>query len=631
MRCCKCGRELPPDSRFCQYCGEDLSRMRFCPSCGFQLRDGMNFCSRCGRDLRTAAPAQPGGSQDAVPLPEEAAIPAWSETAAPPEAAPAESRETPQGAEFFGGWPGNARDSVPVRTVENAREEISGACEAPPAERELAGEDPVPVSGDETEETSAAGGGPRRQKKPKWILPAVLCIIAAIAAGVSLWPRNTGASDGLPGSEADISEIADFVLYLEVFDENDQLIGSASGFLVNDRSTLVTNYHVAQDARHIVASDAYGEQSVDVGSILAYDEIADLAILRCDSEAEVEPLALGDSETVRQGDKIYAVGYPLGLANTLSDGIVSSRYIDEYDNDILQVTAAISEGNSGGPLLDENGRVIGVMCAYYVYGQNLNIAIASNTLAGLLESGFHRVSLADWDNRPEMPGYEPEEEAPELGGEEPEEPAGEAPGAVEEAPGGESDADPKTEQPELRPPTTRRQEEEAQGSKPAAPAEPEDTGEAEDPSPWTPTFGPANPNWADTMKAKVDPRFHGTWDYYEVDNFEEQNEIIIDSVLEPPTCSIDLNCGVMSYLVGGSVNNRQNVNGTDQRNTLYKYYKSPYNPYMEETTLVLVSDGLIHATYVRYDTGDGGQTISRIAYYIFTKTSDLTYDDIPYM
>lgn len=642
MRCYKCGSRIPPDSRFCQYCGEDLSKMKFCPFCGFQLRDGMNFCSQCGRDLRSVLPAQPGESQDAVPLPEEAVIPVWVETAViPPEAAPAKSSEKQQRAEPINECPGNAQDSLPERTIENAREVILDPGEAPPVEEELTGENPLPASGDETGETGTAGGGPQRQKKPKWMLPVALCIIAAIAAGVSLWLRNTGESNGQP-EPVDVSEIADFVLYLEVFDENDELIGSASGFLVNDQSTLVTNYHVAQEACHIVATDAYGEQSVDVGSILAYDEVADLAILSCDSKASVEPLTVGDSETVRQGDKIYVVGYPLGLANTLSDGIVSSRYLDEYDNDILQVTAAISEGNSGGPLLDANGHVVGVMCAYYVYGQNLNIAIASNTLAALLESGFHKVSLMEWEDRPEIPGYELDEETQEPDAGEPEETSGESPDVVEEVPGGESGVEaeaewpevekPKPEQPKTEPPKTG-EETGTPESESAALAEPEDTGEgrAEDPSPWTPTFGPANPNWADTMKAKVDPRFHGTWDCYEVDSFEEQNEIVIDSVVGPPTCSIDLNCGVMSYLFGGSVNNRQNVNGTDQRNTLYKYYKSPYYPYMEEETLVLVSDGLIQATCVRYDTGDGGQTISRIAYYIFTKTSDLTYDDTPYM
>lgn len=656
MRCFNCGNSIPPDSKFCQYCGEDLSKVRFCPFCGYQLQDGMNFCPQCGRDLRSAPPMQPGEPRDTPPPQEEqAVVPAWANTAEiVPEAAPMESAEEQREAEASGKCPEGVQDSGPEQEgiVDSAPEDVSEPDAIPPAEGAPAEEGPLSADEGEPGGTAAPGIPATGRKRPKWGLPLVLLAAAVIAAGIFLWFRGAVGANGQP-EPVDVSEIADFVLYLEVLDENEEVIASASGFLVNDRRTLVTNYHVVQDARHIVAKDAYGEQSVDVGSVLAYDEIADLAVLRCDSEAEVEPLVLGDSDAVRQGDKIYAVGYPLGLANTLSDGIVSSRYLDEYGSDIIQVTAAISGGNSGGPLLDADGHVIGVMCAYYVYGQNLNVAIASNTLAELLASEFHEVSLADWEDRPEVPGYWEDTGEPDAG--RPEDPPGDDPEVLPEEPEPDAGADteqpeteqpkpeppkpeqPKTEEPKPEPPKTEKpksgQETEPQETKPAAPAEPEppEEGEPDAPATVTPTFGPANPNWADTMKAKVDPRFHGTWDFYEVDNFEEQNEIVIDSVVEPPTCSIDLNCGVMSYLVGGSVNNRQNVNGTDQRNTLYKYYKSPYAPYMEEETLVLVSDGLIQATYVRYNTRDGGQTISRIAYYIFIKTSDLTYDDIPYM
>lgn len=124
-------------------------------------------------------------------------------------------------------------------------------------------------------------------------------------------------------------------------------------------------------------------------------------------------MTIADSKAVRQSDVVYAVGYPLGLANTLSDGIVSSRYIDEYGNDIIQVTAAISEGNSGGPLLNADGQVIGVMCAYYIYGQNLNIAIASDALEALLGSEYKKTELKDWKDRPAMPDAEAEIEDPQ--------------------------------------------------------------------------------------------------------------------------------------------------------------------------------------------------------------------------
>ena len=211
--------------------------------------------------------------------------------------------------------------------------------------------------------------------------------------------------------QVDIAAIAESVLYLEVYDKNGEIFASASGFLVNDQTTLVTNYHVIQDAYRLKAWTSDGTEMVEITKYLAYDEIADLAVLQCETGLSASPVSLADSDAVKQSEPVYAVGYPLGLANTLSDGIVSSRYEDAYGNDILQVTAAISEGNSGGPLLNRYGEVIGVICAYYIDGQNLNIAISSNTLRELLESAGEAVALEDWVDRPLMPDQEPVEES----------------------------------------------------------------------------------------------------------------------------------------------------------------------------------------------------------------------------
>ena len=407
MRCYKCGKDLPPDSKFCQYCGEDLSHVRYCPFCGIQLQEGMNFCPQCGKDIRKTTSDQPIESNDVIPTQDEVTIPAWAKTAAVVlGTAPigvSENQEEPIASwQEQLGFQTDTQGSILEEKADNSEEPISESGEGIQTEKERAEEEPLPTTGEQIKETGESSQ--KQGKSKKWILATALCIIAVIVAGVYLWLRNNSESSNPTESKVDISKIADSVLYLEVFDENNDLIGSASGFLVNDQSTLVTNYHVVQDAYHIVAKTADGAQATDVSCILAYDEIADLAVLSCDSKVMAEPLTLGDSETVKQGDAVFAVGYPLGLANTLSDGIVSSRYIDEYGNDTIQATAAISEGNSGGPLLDANGQVIGVMCAYYIYGQNLNIAIASNTLAGLLESDYEKTNLKYWKNRPAMSG-----------------------------------------------------------------------------------------------------------------------------------------------------------------------------------------------------------------------------------
>lgn len=432
MKCCKCGRDIPPDSKFCQYCGEDLSKFKYCPSCGAQLQDGMNFCPECGGRVRDAATEQPATLKDSVSTLEEAVLPAGEDSAVVvPSAVPTELSEEQVPSVVFQEeqpdyHPPDTPQSTLEETVNNLEQSISGPGEEPQTEEGVLEEAHPPATGSPIKKTTEVSGVPVGRKRDKWLWKVILCVIVVMVAGIYLW-IHYDRTNRQPNPDVDISEIANSVLYLEVLDENDELIGTASGFLVNDQTTLVTNYHVAQDASHIVATTADGTQSTDVSCILAYDEIADLAILNCDSKAMAEPLAIGDSEVVRQGDAVYVIGYPLGVANTLSNGIVGSRYIDEYENDIIQVTAAISQGNSGGPVLNADGQVIGVMCAYYIYGQNLNIAIASNTLEALLESRFEKTALKDWVNRPEMPDAEAEiEEVPDPEARESGDPSGNA-------------------------------------------------------------------------------------------------------------------------------------------------------------------------------------------------------------
>lgn len=430
MKCCKCGNDLPPDSRFCQYCGSDLSEQKCCPFCGTPLQDGMNFCPECGKSVCDPAAAQSAAPNIPAPPPEETAIPAGEDPAATGSAdaaptGPLENQALPAASrEDLFDCSLHTQRSIPEEEIHAPEESVFKSGEEPLIGETSPGKFPLPPPESQIKEAAAADSAPVKAGKDKRLWIALLCAAIAAAAGIFLWlgyDRASGRSD----APVDISEIARSVLYLEVFDENDELISSASGFLVNNQTTLVTNYHVVQDAFHIVAVTADGTQSTDVSCILAYDEIADLAVLKCDAKAKAEPLTICDSETVRQSDAVYAIGYPLGLANTLSDGIVSSRYIDEYKNDIIQVTAAISSGSSGGPLLNADGQVIGVICAYYIYGQNLNIAIASNALEALLDSKCEKTELKSWSDRPAMPDAEAEiEEFRDPGPQEGEDPAG---------------------------------------------------------------------------------------------------------------------------------------------------------------------------------------------------------------
>ena len=169
---------------------------------------------------------------------------------------------------------------------------------------------------------------------------------------------------------------------LVMADANGQALGVGSGFFV--RTNLVaTNFHVIEGAAQGTAKRVGQETEYTIEGFIEIDEKHDLAILQV-SGSDVQPLPLGDSDTVEIGDTVYVVGNPKGyFEGTFSSGIISAVR-GSSTNKRLQMTAPVSSGNSGGPVLNGSGEVIGVSFATFRGGQNLNFAIPSNYLKELL-------------------------------------------------------------------------------------------------------------------------------------------------------------------------------------------------------------------------------------------------------
>ena len=140
--------------------------------------------------------------------------------------------------------------------------------------------------------------------------------------------------------------------------------GRASGFIVDADGTIVTNNHVVKDADRVSVTLSDGTELP--AKIVGRDERTDLAVLKVEAGHALPSLLLGDSDQVRPGQWVVAVGNPFGLGGTVTAGIVSARGRDlgagPYDA-FLQVDAAINQGNSGGPLFTQDGRVVGVNTA----------------------------------------------------------------------------------------------------------------------------------------------------------------------------------------------------------------------------------------------------------------------------
>jgi S1-C subfamily serine protease len=161
------------------------------------------------------------------------------------------------------------------------------------------------------------------------------------------------------------------VILIETYDEEGHERGFGSGFAVSSDGSVVTNYHVIRGASRATAKFADGTFAT-VSGIVAYDPDHDVAVIKIQG-ASPPTLKLGNSDSLRVGDHVVAIGSPLGLQNTLSDGIVSA-----LRGGLIQMSAPISPGSSGGPVLNTAGEVVGISVATITAGQNLNFAVPVN-------------------------------------------------------------------------------------------------------------------------------------------------------------------------------------------------------------------------------------------------------------
>ncbi|MYB95157.1 tetratricopeptide repeat protein [Candidatus Poribacteria bacterium] len=214
----------------------------------------------------------------------------------------------------------------------------------------------------------------KHQNKPLWHL-----FIATFTVLLFCLTNSTPAQT--------VPEIAEKALaatvYLEMKDSNGKTLGFGSGFFVKS-DLIATNYHVIAGAASGTAKLVGKYTTYKIEGWTATDEDNDLALLKV-SAYGIKPLMLGKSDAVKIGDTVYVAGNPKGLEGTFSDGIISSRR-DKYTKKRFQMTAPISPGSSGGPVLNRKGEVIGVSVAAHrdLDAQNLNFAIPSNYLKTLL-------------------------------------------------------------------------------------------------------------------------------------------------------------------------------------------------------------------------------------------------------
>ena len=169
-----------------------------------------------------------------------------------------------------------------------------------------------------------------------------------------------------------------------------------SGFIIDKKGIVVTNNHVIEGAEDIIVS--VNGSTEYKAKVIGKDPYMDIAVLKIESEKKFKPVSFGDSDKARIGDWVIAIGNPYGFGGTVTSGIISSRNRDigltRYD-DFIQTDASINIGNSGGPLFNLDGEVIGINTAIIAPGQSGSIGIgfaipsnpASNVISQLIEFG----------------------------------------------------------------------------------------------------------------------------------------------------------------------------------------------------------------------------------------------------
>jgi S1-C subfamily serine protease len=166
-----------------------------------------------------------------------------------------------------------------------------------------------------------------------------------------------------------VAQLMPKVFRVDVFDDTGTKICSGSAVAVGALE-VITNYHVVKDAASAKLVDDSG-RTLEVLGMTAYNQSQDLAVLRV--AQTLQPVTLRTTPA-RVGEEVVAIGSPLGLTNIVSTGIVSGLRIQD-GIDVIQTTAPISPGSSGGGLFDRQGNLLGITTSYYVAGQNLNLAI----------------------------------------------------------------------------------------------------------------------------------------------------------------------------------------------------------------------------------------------------------------
>ncbi len=214
------------------------------------------------------------------------------------------------------------------------------------------------------------------------------------ALGVIVWLTMTGNLAAEVDLTKLVMKIRPAVVTVVVYDANHQVTGIGSGFFIDKYGHLITNYHVI-DGKYAAEVRTADGNSYPIALVVADNKSVDLVKVLVDIPREKVKWIKVSGDLPSIAEQIMVVGSPMGLEQTVSEGIISSIREIPSVGEFFQMSAPISPGSSGGPVINLKGEVIGVTTFQFVRGQNLNFAIAGNSVLKL-KPARHGLTISLW-------------------------------------------------------------------------------------------------------------------------------------------------------------------------------------------------------------------------------------------
>jgi tetratricopeptide (TPR) repeat protein len=183
-------------------------------------------------------------------------------------------------------------------------------------------------------------------------------------------------------------KVTNAVVVIHAYDYSNELVKQGSGVVLNDKGYVVTNYHVLAGCDRLEI--LHNKEIIPYVDIIGIDVEKDILILKIEAK-KFPAIKIGNSKKLNIGQRIYAIGSPLGYENTISEGIISGlRSYEESEKNFIQITASISAGSSGGAIVNDKGELIGISTLTAKEGQNLNFAIPIDAVLGVRISSYSK-------------------------------------------------------------------------------------------------------------------------------------------------------------------------------------------------------------------------------------------------